>query len=61
MTGNDLSNSDGVDQAIEESLKADRREFLRKVGKVGIAAPTTVLILTLGDNKAIAGLNGSPG
>ena len=55
MTANDLSNSDGVDQAIEESLEADRREFLRKVGKVGIAAPTTVLILTLGDKQVIAG------
>ncbi len=61
MTANDLSNSDGVDQAIEKSLEADRREFLRKVGKVGIAAPTTVLILTLGDKQAMAGNpGGSP-
>ena len=55
MTANDLSNSDGEDQSIEESLEADRREFLRKVGKVGIAAPTTVLMLTLGDKQVIAG------
>ena len=49
-----LSEGVSLEETIEESLKADRRKFLKKAGKIGLTTSATALMFTLNEKPALA-------